>query len=185
MIIHLRASVDNLLWTLPARALHFATVLLLVAMCGCSGSEDDADPVGPQPLPGAGYSGVPTSKLVADLSVDESGALCDFTARVLGGYGSAKVCGTGEDAQTFSGPQSRDACIEQLQVTAKKYRAHGGCRMTAGDLELIARSYGNCTREPGFDEMLARFAVCNNSTASSTKSAASLEGFAQGALPGS
>ena len=68
-------------------------------------------------------SGVSESKPVNQLTTDDLGKICDWSASLYGGYGKTKTC---SDGTTSSSRANRDACVQSTYKT---------CTATVSDVE--------------------------------------------------
>lgn len=94
--------------------------LVLVLWSGCGGGSGSAGP-----------AGVPRAATVVSLNTTQLGALCDWVAASVGGYGSIDNCDGGGSQHESSTQQD---CVS---------KAFGGCpTLTAGTLEDCVNALG-------------------------------------------
>jgi hypothetical protein len=91
-----------------------AFILMLVAAAAGSPGCHRRPPASEAPATPAGSSGVPGTLRLRDLDADQRRAVCDWTARQYGGYGTTAPCGDrGQYASRV--PKNQLSCVTSFE----------------------------------------------------------------------
>jgi hypothetical protein len=98
---------------------------------GASGMGNPEASVGEHPDASVTAPAIDPSREARTLSGDEQGALCDWAAGVLGGYGQTADCGSGISVANY---QNRTECVRTAFPSS--------CTMTVAEFETCIRAEG-------------------------------------------
>jgi hypothetical protein len=122
---------------------------VLVAACGSNSSTSSGGAA-------VSTSGVTTTKLLVGLNEAERGAVCDWRAAKLGGYGTTHVCPKGDGTNdTVTLAPDKKTCIANFNAGLR-----ADCALTVGEFEIVERSNAACNPEAGYEDAYTKLFDC-------------------------